>query len=168
MKPRNKTILIHKMVGFIFQQYSMYPSENDVILVCKAAIKMFGNIKGGIVCICSENSTLFIHRIYLTKSVHIFISFRIFIYFSWDCTMRKIRKVLYTIALSTQKASQEQPQEYEHFGKFSSWIDRSRKSWRKKLFPNVSFTQRQRRVESKNGWIKGISTGNDSQFVWRI
>lgn len=49
LKSRSETCLIQKLVGFIFQQYSMYPSECDVVLVCKAAIKMFGKIKGGIV-----------------------------------------------------------------------------------------------------------------------
>lgn len=49
LKSKTETLLVHKLVAFIFEQYSMYPAEDDVVSVCNAALKMFGNVKGGIV-----------------------------------------------------------------------------------------------------------------------
>lgn len=55
LKSKSESKLIRTLAGFIFDQYSMYPTEEEVILVCKAALKMFGNIKGGIVSISDQH-----------------------------------------------------------------------------------------------------------------
>lgn len=49
LKNPTQNKLMKLPADFIFDQYSMYPSEENVIPVCKAAVKMFGDVKGGIV-----------------------------------------------------------------------------------------------------------------------
>lgn len=56
LKSRTENKMIQILADFIFDQYSMYPSEEDAILVCKAALKMFGNVKGGIVRLFNQHS----------------------------------------------------------------------------------------------------------------
>lgn len=45
IKPKTKKKLIEKLVFYIFENYTMYPAVDDIIVVCNAAIKMFGSLK---------------------------------------------------------------------------------------------------------------------------
>lgn len=49
LKKRTEKKLVQLLVDFIFREYTQYPRENEVILVCKAALQLFDGLKGGIV-----------------------------------------------------------------------------------------------------------------------
>lgn len=47
--PKTERKVLKLLVEFIFREYTQYPRENEVILVCKAALQLFNGLKGGIV-----------------------------------------------------------------------------------------------------------------------
>lgn len=52
LKPKTKNKLIEKLVFYIFENYTMYPKVNDIILVSNAVVHIFDKLKddqGGIV-----------------------------------------------------------------------------------------------------------------------
>lgn len=52
LKPKTKNKLMEKLVNYIFEQYSMYPNSDDIILVSRATVEIFDKLKddkGGVV-----------------------------------------------------------------------------------------------------------------------
>lgn len=56
LKPKMKNKLIQQLVFYIFQNYSMYPKVDDIILVSNATVKFFDKLQddqGDIVSVTS-------------------------------------------------------------------------------------------------------------------
>lgn len=54
VKPKTKNKLVEKLVAYIFENYSYYPTTDDIILVSNATVQIFDKLKddqGGIVSI---------------------------------------------------------------------------------------------------------------------
>lgn len=49
VKTENK--LIRKMIEFTFDRYTLYPTELQALLVCKAALELVDGLKGGLVSV---------------------------------------------------------------------------------------------------------------------
>lgn len=45
IKPKTTNKLMEKLVFYVFENYTMYPSVDDLVLVCNSAIIMFGSLK---------------------------------------------------------------------------------------------------------------------------
>lgn len=58
IRPKTKNKLMDLLVSYIFDNYSMYPTTNEIILVANATVEIFDKLKddqGGIVSILSSH-----------------------------------------------------------------------------------------------------------------
>lgn len=64
----------------------MYPAESEVVLVCKAALDLFPNLKGGMVSFSAKKISKYYIQLFL-------------LFFRTDCSIQETREVHYSIAL---------------------------------------------------------------------
>lgn len=60
LSPKNERKLLKLLVEFTIDRYSMYPTETQTIIVCKAALEIFAGFKGGFVSFCIVKSLTFV------------------------------------------------------------------------------------------------------------
>lgn len=123
--PKTERKVLKLLVEFIFREYTQYPRENEVILVCKAALQLFNGLKGGIVSgknwtnKLSWHFTWFSFCIFLGRIVWRQNEKRCFVQCRIKCTSKK----------SSDCRNQ-------HLWKFFYWINRSRETGCEKLSEN--------------------------------